>query len=115
MPAYALRISAAARSDVREALEYSAIRFGPLAKARYATLIAQVLDDISTDPRGTGSRERPDLGEGIIARHLASRAKGSGVSDPRHIVFYRVVADHVDVLRVLHDARDLQRLLTSTD
>lgn len=113
MPSYVLRVSAAARSDVREALDYSAIRFGSAAKDRYAALIAHAFDNISFEPMGIGTRERPDLGDGIIARHLSSSATGSGVRDPRHIVFYRVVGAHIDVLRVLHDARDLQRYLTS--
>ncbi len=107
MTTYLLRVSAAARSDIREALRYSALRFGPAAKTRYAVLIARTLEDLTADPLGTGSRERPDLGEGIFARHLASSAKDSGVSEPRHIVFYRLAEAHVDVLRVLHDARDL--------
>jgi toxin ParE1/3/4 len=100
---------------VREALEYSAIRFGSAAKDRYAALIADALQDISVEPMGTGTRERPELGDGIVARHLRSSATGSGVRDPRHIVFYRVVGAHVDVLRVLHDARDLQRHLTGNE
>jgi plasmid stabilization system protein ParE len=41
----------------------------------------------------------------------AQARKGSGLSDPRHIVFFRIVGPTVDVLRVLHDARDLQRYL----
>lgn len=112
MPAYVLRISAAARSDVREALEYSEIRFGIEAKQRYARLIARALDDIASDPLSIGSRERLELGDGIIARHLSASAKGSGVSDPRHIIFFRIVGSNVDVLRILHDARDLQRYLS---
>ncbi|MDX2026547.1 type II toxin-antitoxin system RelE/ParE family toxin, partial [Microcella sp.] len=80
-------------------------------KQRYARLIARALDDITSDPLSIGSRERPELGDGIIARHLSASAKGSGVSDPRHIVFFRIVGPTVDVLRVLHDARDLQSYL----
>ncbi|MDO9589939.1 MAG: type II toxin-antitoxin system RelE/ParE family toxin [Microcella sp.] len=111
MPTYLIRVSAAARSDVREALRYSALRFGPAAKVRYAALIARTLEDISANPLGAGSRERPELGDGIIARHLTSSAHASGVNDPRHIIFYRLVGVNVDVLRVLHDARDLPQHL----
>jgi len=101
---------------MREALRYSALRFGHAAKARYAKLIiARTLTDIAAEPLGAGNRERPDLGDGIIARHLISSAKDSGVGDPRHIVFYRVIQGHVKVIRVLHDARDLERHLTSSD
>jgi toxin ParE1/3/4 len=108
---YRLSVSALARSDVREALQYSSFRFGPAAKARYAALIARTLADVAADPLGAGSHARPDLGDGIVARHLTSSAKDSGVNDPRHIVFFRIVGVHVDVLRVLHDARDVPQHL----
>ncbi len=74
---------------------------------RYADLIARTLADIRISPVGTGNHERPDLGEGIHARHLKASEKGGEVNDPRHIVFYRVDGNNVQVLRVLHEARDL--------
>ena len=92
---------------MREALQYSAFRFGTAAMGRYADLIARTLADIRTSPLGTGSQARSDLGEGIRARHLKASDNGSEVNDPRHIAFYRVDGNYVLVLRVLHEARDL--------
>ena len=92
---------------MREALQYSAFRFGATVMARYTDLIARALVDISADPLGIGSHERPNLGQGIRSRHLKTSNTGSGPSDPRHIVFYRVDGDRVLVLRLLHEARDL--------
>lgn len=102
-------VSAAARNDIVEALLYSDLRFGPTAKSRYTDLIARTLTDISEQPFGVGSHERRELGDGIFARHTASSSHGTGVTDPRHIVFYRVAGDRIEVLRVLHDARDVPR------
>ena len=98
---------------MREALQYSAFRFGTAAMGRYADLIARTLADIRTSPLGTGSHERSDLGEGIRARHLKASDKGSEVNDPRHIAFYRVDGNRILVLRVLHEARDLPSHLPS--
>jgi len=75
--------------------------------ARYTDLIARALVDISADPLGIGSHERPDLGKGIRSRHLMASNTSSGPSNPRHIVFYRVDGDRVLALRLLHEARDL--------
>jgi toxin ParE1/3/4 len=33
----------------------------------------------------------------------------------RYLVFYRVAADHVDVVRVLHSARDLESILAEDE
>jgi len=98
LAAYRIRTSAAAKADVREALQYSAFRFGTAAMGRYADLIARTLADIRTSPLGTGSQARSDLG---------ASDNGSEVNDPRHIAFYRVDGNYVLVLRVLHEARDL--------
>jgi toxin ParE1/3/4 len=113
LTAFRIRTSAAAKADVREALQYSAFRFGSAAMSRYADLIAQTLDDVRAELLGTGSRERADLGNGIRTRHLKASAKGTEVHDPRHIVFYQVNGAHILVLRILHEARDLPSHLPS--
>ncbi|QAY59390.1 type II toxin-antitoxin system RelE/ParE family toxin [Microbacterium protaetiae] len=111
MTLYRLRVSATARADVREALQYSAFRFGGTAMQRYADLIEQALTDIRADPFDTGSSARSDLGADVRVRHLKASAATSGVADPRHIVFYRVNGTVVDVLRILHEMRDAPRHL----
>jgi len=113
LTAYRIRTSAAAKADMREALQYSAFRFGSAAMGRYADLIARTLADVRASPLGTGSHERADLGKGIHTRHLKASAKGNEVNDPRHIVIYRVGGSHILVLRILHEARDLPSHLPS--
>ncbi len=108
---YRIRSSAGAKADIREALQYSAFRFGSAARSRYAALIVRTLDDITADPFDAGSHVRADLGERIYGRHLKASAGDSGVGDPRHIVFYRVDGKTIEVLRVLHEARDLPKYL----
>jgi toxin ParE1/3/4 len=110
-------LAPSARSDIREALKWSRERFGERAAVRYRDLVKQALRDIVADPERPGSQERPDLARGIRTYHLffsRERAKaGLGmVKTPRHFLIYRLRDESViDVVRVLHDARDLERHL----
>jgi toxin ParE1/3/4 len=109
-------LAPAARSDIREALIWSQGRFGERAAARYRDLLKQAIHDVSADPERPGSQARPDLARGIRTHHLhfsRSRARsGLGtVGKPRHFLVYRRRQDVVDVVRVLHDARALERHL----
>lgn len=110
-------LSPAARRDIREALQWSRTRFGERAAFRYHSLLRQAIHDIAADPDRPGSRERPDLSSGLRTYHLFfSRGRVGGaaviVRKPRHLVVYRRRGDTViDVLRVLHDARELERNL----
>jgi toxin ParE1/3/4 len=92
-------------------------RFGERSVARYRDLLKQAIRDIAADPGRPGSKERPDLARGIWTYHLAfSRDRAASdlgiVRKPRHFLVYRRRGDDlIDVVRVLHDARDLQRHL----
>jgi len=107
-------LAPAAERDVRETLRWSRERFGERAAARYRNLLKQALRDIAADPERPGSQERPDLAPGIRVYHLffsRDRARGSLgiVRTPRHFLVYRRRETVIDVVRVLHDARDLER------
>jgi toxin ParE1/3/4 len=110
-----LVLAPSARSDIHAALIWSRERFGERAAERYRDLIEQALRDIVADPERPGSSERPDLARGVRAYHLMfsrDRARGpSGVvRRPRHFLVYRRRDENViDVVRVLHDARELDR------
>lgn len=110
-------LAPAARSDVREALMWSQERFGERTAARYRDLLKQALRDIAADPERPGFKERPDLARGVRTYRLyfsRDRARDDlgVVKKPRHFLVYRRRGEAViDVVRVLHDARDLERHL----
>ena len=86
--------------------------FGAAAADRYEALIGQALADIREDPFRLGAAKRPDLPDAIYSYHLAAsrdRVPGGRVHTPRHFVLYRVLGFRVEVLRLLHDSRDLAR------
>jgi toxin ParE1/3/4 len=74
------------------------------------------LPDIEEDVARPGSLERSDLDPGIRSYHLRfsrNRARSSLglVNNPRHFIIYRPRQRLIDILRILHDGRDLQRHL----
>jgi toxin ParE1/3/4 len=97
-------------------LKWSEEKFGSRAAQRYRALLKQALGDIAADPERPGSMERPELITGARTYHLRfsrDRARVSGpVRNPRHFLLYRRNDEGViEVARVLHDARDLDRHL----
>lgn len=117
MPQY--RISNAARADIVDILTISRMQFGDQARQRYQALILAALQAIADTPYRIGSHERDELAQGLRSYHLIySRQQASPphgmVKSPRHIVFYRVVSDDViEVVRLLHDAMEVQLHLPS--
>jgi toxin ParE1/3/4 len=109
-PAYEVTLAAPADRDFIEIMDWSAEQFGAAAADRYEMLIGQALIDVGEDPFRPSSRQRPELPDGVYTYHLAGsrdRVAGDRVKAPRHFLLYRVVSIHVEVLRILHDSRDL--------
>ena len=102
--------------DVRELLRWTVLTFGEAARFRYQELIKQAVRDIGADPERLGSQERPEIMvSGARTYHLElsrNRVSGPKVHEPRHLLLYRRRADGlIEVARILHDGRDLQRHL----
>lgn len=109
-------LALAASQDVRKILKWTEEKFGKRAQERYTELLLQALRDIEADPERPGSKEWPDiLAIGTRTYHLSfsrSRANGQAVKEPRHFILYRLRKDGgIEVGRILHDGRDLQRHL----
>jgi toxin ParE1/3/4 len=100
-------------------MKWSLKEFGEAAAPRYDALMNQALTDIADDPERPGVQQRSDLAEGVLVYHLRfsrGRAKSAPgvVRNPRHFLIYRRRHDHttvIDILRILHDSRDLARHL----
>jgi toxin ParE1/3/4 len=111
-----VRIAAPAQNDISNIWIWTVERFGHAAALRYETLIDQAISDLADDPERPAAKERPDLLPGVWLYHLAfSRAhvpRDQAVKSPRHFVMFRHVQPGViEILRILHDSRDLARHL----
>ncbi|WP_369410321.1 type II toxin-antitoxin system RelE/ParE family toxin [Nitrospirillum viridazoti] len=101
-----------ARADIRAILAHSNQTFGNLARLRYEALIVQAIRDIAAAPHRFGSVARPELrGWTYHLRHSRERAHvaGEAVHNPRHLLLYRLEPGVVGIVRVLHDAMDVEQ------
>jgi toxin ParE1/3/4 len=113
-PVYQIQLSAPASHDFMEIMDWSARHFGDTAADRYESLIRQALVEVCEDPFRPGVRPRPELQRDIYTYHLLfsrDQVAGDRVNAPRHFLVYRVVSDSVEVLRIIHDSRDLAQHL----
>ncbi|WP_083900733.1 type II toxin-antitoxin system RelE/ParE family toxin [Azospirillum sp. B4] len=117
------RIAPLARADIRAILTHSNQAFGSFARQRYEALIVQAIRDIAAAPHRFGSVERPELrGWTYHLRYSRERARvaGEAVHNPRHLLLYRlepngVGPSFVGIVRVLHDAMELEQHIPSDD
>ena len=115
-----LRLSQRALDDIADILDDSFGNFGPRARRRYEVLIATALEALAQDPAALGSLARPELGGDVRTLHLRhcrdiARGADGVVKSPRHLIAYEVTAGEVIVLRLLHDAMELERHLPPPD
>ncbi|MEO8125447.1 MAG: type II toxin-antitoxin system RelE/ParE family toxin [Bryobacteraceae bacterium] len=109
-------LSPESRGDLKETLKWTLAKFGADAALRYENLIVQALRDIEEDRHRPGSLDRSDLQPGVRAYHLSfsrdrARSALGAVHNPRHFVIYRSREAKIEILRILHEGRDLQRHL----
>jgi plasmid stabilization system protein ParE len=100
------RIAALARRQAVTILRKSLQRHGPDAARRYGALIVAAMEAAARDPLLIGSAAIPSL-ENIRAYPIRfSRAKiavQDRVQSPRHVIVYRVDAEIVEIICVVHD------------
>lgn len=99
-----------ARQDLKEILRYSREQFGSDARQRYQYLVARALHDLIEDPLRVGSVDRHDWSPGLRSWHLRLSSlrvpTDIRVKEPRHLLFYKLSAERLVVIRVLHEAME---------
>lgn len=103
-----VRVAAAAESDFRNILIWTAEAFGARQARTYSATLSSALRELTKGPIKCGATRRDDIGKGLYALHVARHGRKG-----RHFVVFRVGRDTngemIDVLRLLHDAMDLPR------
>jgi toxin ParE1/3/4 len=111
---WTVRLTAAAEADFEEILRWTADQFGEAQARIYAETITAALNDLAAGPTIVGATERDDILKGIFTLHVARKSRKG-----RHLVMFRVGRtpdrEVIEVLRLLHDAMDLQRHLSPVD
>jgi len=114
VPRRTVCLTAAAEADFQEILRWTSVQFGQAQARVHAETLSVALNDLAAGPTVTGARERSDIAKGISTLHVARKGRKG-----RHFVMFRTGHDQgrevIEVLRLLHDAMDLQRHLPPTD
>ena len=111
-------LTTTANRDFLDIMDWSAEHFGAEAADRYEALIGQAMTDLGADPFRPGAKQRPELPGEMFIYHLAGsrdRVGGDRVKTPRHFLLYRIAPGRVEVLRILHDSRDLAQHLPTAE
>lgn len=104
-----IRHAAAADSDLRSILEWTFVSFGRSAIERYIRLIHQALVDLAEDSDRPGSQHAADDIFIYHLRHSRMRGRVPHVHRPRHFILFRTTQAHLEILRYLHDAMNLEQ------
>jgi len=91
-------LSPRAQADIDEIWEYSADRWDIEQANRYVSELRRAIEIVASDPRRGRSCDE-------IRRGYRRFSAGS------HVLLYRIVADQIDVVRVLHQSMDFARHL----
>lgn len=105
------RLSTRSQRDLATILTTSLERWGPERQHRYARLLLATFEAAATDPRGPSTR--PTAIRGVRCLH-AKHLPHQEVKDPVHLVYFRVRASVVEIVRVLHERMDVERQLRPT-
>ena len=89
-------LSHEADQDLSDIFDYTDAQFGIEQAALYLNDIDALLAQLVAHPEA--GRERPDIREGLRSMPCNS-----------HVIFYRILKDHIRVIRVLHGSRDVPR------
>jgi toxin ParE1/3/4 len=96
MPRY--RLSEEAQNDLRVITRYTKENWGNKQAKRYLVELAAGCENIARSPKL--GKARDEIEKGIRSFPVA-----------RHIIFYRVVTECIEIARVLHASMDIKRHL----
>jgi toxin ParE1/3/4 len=100
-PKLPLKLRPLARTDIKEILKRTTKLWGSEQRLKYKNLIDDCLESIVVSPSPRSKRD--ESVSGYYRRHLGSRS--------RHYIFYKILDDRIDVVRILDDRMDFDRHL----
>lgn len=93
-----------ASRDIIEVIAYTKERWGIIQAREYRKLLQEAIEAIVKDP--SRGKPRDDVRPGIRAFHIGQRGRPA-----RHILFYQLGANTLEIVRFLHHAMDFGRHL----
>lgn len=107
---WTVRVTAAAETDFRNIVEWTAEHFGAAQARAYAATLSSSMSALVGGPTTIGVKARNEIATGLFTLHVAREGRKG-----RHFVMFRTHDDPdcpaIEVLRLLHDTMDLPRHL----
>jgi len=95
------KLSAEADKDIEAIFDYTELEYGLQKAADYTLQFSAVFQQLTQDPEL--GRARNEIKNGL--RSLVQN---------KHIVFYRVLKDHIRIVRILHCRSDIPSFLNKS-
>ena len=110
-----VRLSRAARNDIKRILRRSETEFGEVVRSRYKALLDQAICNLAEDPNHHRVKSIDDVRTGYFIYHIkwAKRSiSGPSIKRPRHLLVFWIDDDNViAVAAVVHERALLSRHL----
>lgn len=106
-----VRLSEAAEADFENILLWTAEQFGEKQARIYADVLRSAFASLSEGPSTVGARARPEIVKGLYSLHAARSQHRA-----RHFILFHIEREtRIEIVRILHDAMDLRRHISSAD
>jgi toxin ParE1/3/4 len=89
-------ISSEARADLRDITQFTDRRWGKQQRYTYIKRLRDRFSYLANQPQK--GRRRDEIADSLFSFH-----------EGRHVIFYRITIEGVEILRVLHDSMDFPR------
>ncbi|EKU96603.1 plasmid stabilization system protein [Leptolyngbya sp. PCC 7375] len=99
-----IRYTELADTDLFDIYVYTYQTWGASQAISYTAGLKSAIDRIAQEPTRPGTIDRSNLRQGYRSYH-----------QQRHLIFYRVVENTIEIIRVLHDSMDIANRLSAVD
>lgn len=96
--ALAYSLSPEADNDIEEIFDYTEFEYGLQKAIEYTTQFHTVFIELSQSPELGRSRDEIKVGLRSLIQN-------------KHVIFYRILKDHIRIVRVLHSRSDIPSFL----
>lgn len=104
-------ISQVAKADLKDIQRWTAMNFGAAQAIRYEETLQLAIEALKSGRGTVALTKREDLGHGVFSLHVARRGRRG-----RHVLILKLRKEQEwELLRVLHDSRDLARHIPRAD
>jgi toxin ParE1/3/4 len=99
---FSYELSQEADKYLEEIYDYTTEQFGIEQAIKYLLCFETVFENLCNNPES--GRKRNEISKGLRS-----------ISNESHTIFYRILEDHLRIVRILHGSRDIIKFLPSQD